>query len=189
MRGGPGGNVTIQFSTIVGNLDFGDGEKPGGVRVAYGNLIVENSIVAHNSGGDLENYPYDPRTDAWRQICLAENGPDLCGPEPSSEPTWTVRHSLIGHNRGTPLAEAPLGHPDSDGNLVGGPAGGAIDPRLGPLADNGGETLTHALLPDSPAINMGDPSGVVGAVDLLMHLSQLLPWPMAITALDDPGQS
>jgi hypothetical protein len=27
---------------------------------------------------------------------------------------------------------------------------------LGPLADNGGETLTHALLPGSPAIDTGD---------------------------------
>jgi hypothetical protein len=32
------------------------------------------------------------------------------------------------------------------------------DPRLGPLADNGGDTLTHALLPDSPAIDAGDPA-------------------------------
>jgi predicted outer membrane repeat protein len=31
------------------------------------------------------------------------------------------------------------------------------DPLLGPLASNGGPTQTHALLPDSPAINMGFP--------------------------------
>lgn len=30
------------------------------------------------------------------------------------------------------------------------------DPLLGPLADNGGETLTHVLLPGSPAIDNGD---------------------------------
>jgi hypothetical protein len=30
------------------------------------------------------------------------------------------------------------------------------DPMLAPLADNGGPTLTHALLPGSPAINRGD---------------------------------
>jgi hypothetical protein len=30
------------------------------------------------------------------------------------------------------------------------------DPKLGPLADNGGPTLTMALLPGSPAINAGD---------------------------------
>jgi len=31
----------------------------------------------------------------------------------------------------------------------------AIDPQLGPLSDNGGATLTHALLPTSPARNTG----------------------------------
>ena len=31
-----------------------------------------------------------------------------------------------------------------------------FDPGLGPLADNGGPTQTHALLDDSPAINAGD---------------------------------
>ena len=30
------------------------------------------------------------------------------------------------------------------------------DPLLGPLADNGGATLTHVLLPGSPAIDSGD---------------------------------
>ena len=33
-----------------------------------------------------------------------------------------------------------------------------INPRLGPLQDNEGPTLTHALLPGSPAIDAGDPS-------------------------------
>jgi hypothetical protein len=32
------------------------------------------------------------------------------------------------------------------------------DPLLGPLQDNGGPTLTRALLPGSPAINAGDPN-------------------------------
>jgi len=33
------------------------------------------------------------------------------------------------------------------------------DPLLGPLADNGGPTLTHALLPGSPAIDKGKSFG------------------------------
>jgi hypothetical protein len=33
-----------------------------------------------------------------------------------------------------------------------------IEPMLGPLQDNGGPTLTHALLPGSPAIDAGNPS-------------------------------
>ena len=32
------------------------------------------------------------------------------------------------------------------------------DPMLGPLQDNGGPTLTYALLPGSPAIDTGDPN-------------------------------
>ncbi|HEX3129596.1 MAG TPA: IPTL-CTERM sorting domain-containing protein [Thermoanaerobaculia bacterium] len=33
-----------------------------------------------------------------------------------------------------------------------------VDPLLGPLANNGGPTLTHALLPGSPAIDAGNPA-------------------------------
>ena len=43
---------------------------------------------------------------------------------------------------------------DNGGNLIG-TAAAPIDPLLGPLADNGGPTLTHALLAGSPAINRG----------------------------------
>jgi hypothetical protein len=32
------------------------------------------------------------------------------------------------------------------------------DPLLGPLADNGGPSETHALLPGSPAIDAGPPT-------------------------------
>ena len=35
-----------------------------------------------------------------------------------------------------------------------------VDPMLGPLADNGGPTQTHALLPGSPAIDAGDSIGI-----------------------------
>src|SRR5262249_17043884 len=46
-----------------------------------------------------------------------------------------------------------------NGNQVGTTAN-AIDPLLGPLANNGGPTPTHALLPGSPAVNGGVASGV-----------------------------
>ena len=47
---------------------------------------------------------------------------------------------------------------DADnGNQVGTTAN-PLDPVLGQLADNGGPTLTHALLPASPAIDAGDNS-------------------------------
>jgi hypothetical protein len=51
-----------------------------------------------------------------------------------------------------------LSSDDGGGYLTG--AGDQIntDPSLGPLQDNGGPTLTHALLPGSPAIDAGDPN-------------------------------
>ena len=55
-----------------------------------------------------------------------------------------------------------LRSPTANGNLIGGPVNGVIDPLLGPLADNGGPTQTHALLAGSPAIDAGDPLAVAG---------------------------
>ena len=36
-----------------------------------------------------------------------------------------------------------------------------LNPRLGPLADNGGLTLTHVLLTGSPAVDKGKAFGVI----------------------------
>ncbi len=146
------GNATIKSSTITRNLgdESAEGDRRAGVAF-FGNLILENSIVAANQGGDFEFAP-----------CVF---PEFCR-QGVQTPEWTVRHSLIGHNRHSPLVEAPLGHPDSNGNLIGGPVGGAVDPRLGPLSDNGGPTLTHALLPESPAIDAGDSLAVAGSGDV-----------------------
>jgi hypothetical protein len=48
---------------------------------------------------------------------------------------------------------------DTCGGFLIGPGDQAnTDPILGPLQDNGGPTLTHALLSGSPAINSGDPN-------------------------------
>lgn len=96
------------------------------------------------------------------------------GAEP---PVIRVRHSLIANNLrfedlingdfpddcagvitslGYNLLEMTLGctvNGDLTGNLTG------LDPNLGPLADNGGPTLSHALQPGSPAIDAADPAG------------------------------
>ncbi len=150
-RGGgidAGGNVTINSSTISDNsTDGGQHDDGGGIR-AWGDVRIANSIVA----GNVDN----------------GTGPDLSHRSRggSSLGKLSVRHSLIGDNRGTGLSEALVGAPDANGNLIGGPAGGAIDPLLGPLTDNGGVTPTHMLLPGSPAIDAGDPLAVAGSDDV-----------------------
>src|SRR5262249_13050840 len=63
----------------------------------------------------------------------------------------SLHNSIVAGNRccGTDLSGSYTG----DHNLIGG------NPRLGPLADNGGHTQTHALMPGSPAIDAGDNTG------------------------------
>ena len=51
-----------------------------------------------------------------------------------------------------------LSNDDGGGNLTGPGDQINTDPMIGPLQNNGGRTLTHALLPGSPAINAGDPN-------------------------------
>jgi hypothetical protein len=55
-------------------------------------------------------------------------------------------HNLIGDGGGSTIV-TNLG-----GNLIGGNGNPVIDPRLGPLQNNGGPTQTLALFADSPAI-------------------------------------
>ncbi|MCC6491679.1 MAG: right-handed parallel beta-helix repeat-containing protein [Pirellulales bacterium] len=81
----------------------------------------------------------------------------------------TVRYSLIADNAGSPLAEAPVGWPDPQGNLIGGVEYGYLDPGIGGLEDNGGPTRTHALLNGSPAIFAGDPSLTPGLADTPLY--------------------
>jgi hypothetical protein len=51
-----------------------------------------------------------------------------------------------------------LSSDDGSGHLTGPGDQINTDPVLGPLQDNGGSTLTHALLPGSPAIDAGNPN-------------------------------
>jgi predicted outer membrane repeat protein len=121
------GELTLIDSTVSGNFATDSG---GGIR-ALGAVTLHNTIVAKNSAG--------------------ETGADIFSRRIGSPPpSITAAHSLIGSNSGSGLTEAQT--PDANGNLIG-TRTNPIDPRLGPLADNGGSTRTHALLPGSPATN------------------------------------
>ena len=72
-------------------------------------------------------------------------------------------------------------------NLIGGGNGlsaffnvgdqtGVTNPLLGPLADNGGATKTHALLTGSPAIDAGDPAAVAGVGHVQLYDQRQTPY-------------
>jgi hypothetical protein len=146
-----GGNVTVTSSTISGN----SARNGGGILTKRGNVKVTSSTISGNSAwtnGGI--YAYGDGEVTVADSIVAGNSADYRAPDLRR---GNVRHSLIGDNTGSFLGEVPVGSPDARGNLIGGPINGIINPRLGPLADNGGPTQTHALLTGSPAIDAGDP--------------------------------
>jgi hypothetical protein len=127
-------NTVVNHSTVAFNSASSLG---GGIFVAGTPLTLNHSIVARNSS----------------------TNPDITG---LLGTTITASYSLIRSNSGSGLPPAPIGSPDANGNLIG-TASNPINPMLGPLADNGGPTKTHKLLDQSPAIDAGDQSLVLGA--------------------------
>ena len=130
---GSGDSLTIQNSTITLNTsDFpsGGAGSGGGMYLSGdgGSVDLENTIIA----GNTDN------TDA---------APDIDNTTATDNPTLTVSFTLVGNNEGSGLAA---------GALVGTNAM-PINPLLGPLGDNGGPTLTHAVLLSSPALDAGNP--------------------------------
>jgi hypothetical protein len=86
---------------------------------------------------------------------IAGNGPSGNGPDLKNVLSTPPTYDSLGHNL--------IGNADdvSSFNVSGDQTGftaSPLDPHLGPLADNGGPTLTHALLTNSTALDAGDNS-------------------------------
>jgi hypothetical protein len=79
----------------------------------------------------------------------AQDGPDVLGP------MLSLGYNLVSQT------DFSSGWVATD---LTGSADAPLDPRLGPLQDNGGPTPTHALLVGSPALRTGDPT-VGGSLD------------------------
>jgi CSLREA domain-containing protein len=151
IRGGL--SITLTNSTISGNsAAFGggiDGDADAGAVI----ITLTNSTVTGNSatqGGGGITQGLDDDVLVLTNSLVAQNsaptGPDLFGIVGSVH----ARFSLIGDGSGSGIT-------NTDGNQVGNvpPYTAPIDPKLGPLALNGGPTRTHALLLGSPAIDAG----------------------------------
>ena len=147
------GTLTVSNSTLSGNSapnGGGGGIYNTGYFGGAGALTVTSSTLSGNSantGGGIDNFGAYAST-VSRNTLVAGNtaatSPDLSG-------TFTSQgHNLIGDGTG--------GSGFNVTDLVG-TAASPIDPRLGPLQDNGGPTPTMALLPGSPAIDAGDNTG------------------------------
>jgi hypothetical protein len=158
-------SVELVNSTISGNTT-GSGADGGGIFADQGDLDVDNSTITANqaggAGGGIGVNAGVPRLSLTIHHSIvaansdAGTAPDFDGSGVLATAA-SVEFSLVGDNTGTTLAESQSADP-ATGNIVGDPGGaGTVDPKLGPLTDNGGATHTHFLLEGSPAINAGDP--------------------------------
>jgi hypothetical protein len=125
-----GTSITVSQSTLTGNQ--ASRSQGGGIMIGSTGVTIRNSIIAGNT----------------------DNGtaPDI---RKYADLPPAVSHSLIGDNTGSGLTEAQAA--DGNGNFIGSSTGGGIiNPLIGSLANNGGPTRTHALLPGSLALNRGN---------------------------------
>jgi hypothetical protein len=184
---GPGiqtsSSLVMTGSTVSGNVgDF----LGGGLFVSYGDAQISNSTISGNTAADagggialwahvgtveLTSVTITGNT-ASGTSSLFTGGGGLSFLAPESSQYVLIRNTLIAGNSTATV------DPDVEGTVlslgfnlvgVGGDSQGwrandlvgqanPIDPKLGPLRDNGGPTLTHAVLAGSPAILNGDPA-------------------------------
>ena len=142
---GPSAPLTIDSSTISGN---GNPNFGGGVSIKDNPTAISSSTIAGNSATLAGGGIYSANTSPTLSSALigdntAATGPDLYDGFGQS---FTAAFSLI-----ESTADATI---NSTGPNVTGQ-----DPKLGPLADNGGPTLTQALLAGSPALDKGNARG------------------------------
>ncbi|HEX3273366.1 MAG TPA: choice-of-anchor Q domain-containing protein [Gemmatimonadales bacterium] len=150
-------NTTVSGNSAAygGGVALSDGYDAGGLGTFVNSTIAFNS--ATSAGGGIYETSNEDAVVQFTNSIFAKNaavtGADLA--------IHTVlrgaSHNLIGDGAGT-------GFTNEDGNIVGNvaPYNAPVDPLLGPLANNGGPTSTHALLAGSPAIDAGTSDGCPG---------------------------
>ena len=151
--------------TISGNRAARDG---GGIYTSGAGISIARSTIADNQadsdgngsgfGGGL--FDASNREMSIEQSIIGDNRLFASSDDWYASPSSQIRYSLVEKISGL------LGATGA-GNIFG------VDPQLGPLEDNGGpefldgsRMLTHALLPGSPAIDAGDPTGGSAALSL-----------------------
>ena len=159
------GYLTIRRSTFSAN----QAEYDGGVYItgssSYGTIDMSNTTISDNVASiSGENLTLRGPSGSLRNVTVygAPAVPDVADP-PVAPGALSIRNSIFvgscptqpgwvtltsgGGNLESPGHRCGLANPDDVADVA--------DPRLGPLAENGGYTPTHPLLPGSPAIDTG----------------------------------
>ncbi len=148
--------ATIVSSTVSGNNSLGTG---GGIHIFAGTADISNSTITGNSasnGGGV-NVRSDTTVSISSSTITGNTASSLGGGIRTTGDT-TLQSSIVAYSVSGGDVVGTIG--SGSNNLIEDGSGGLPDtitgdPLLGPLADNGGPTHTHALLPGSPARSAG----------------------------------
>ncbi|MBI3242468.1 MAG: CSLREA domain-containing protein [Chloroflexi bacterium] len=154
------GTLTIVNSTVSGNTASVNGGGiyefafVGGFTTHLNNVTITGNTADSDAddnggGGGVFN---DGGTINANNTIIAANLDLSAGIEPSITPDCSGILTSQGYNLIANTAGCVI-FGDTTGNIT------DLSANLGPLADNGGPTFTHALLTGSPAIDAGDPAG------------------------------
>jgi predicted outer membrane repeat protein len=160
-------DIVVEGSTISGNYTTGQNADGGGI-FAIRDLDISHSTITDNEtqgsqaigGGVAVLSTAGTRTLAVTHSILQGNSSVPLGDDMGFLGAGTVAvatsYSVLGTNSVLTAAQSAAIN-GGTGNLLN------VNPLLGALQNNGGPTLTHALLPGSPAINKGNTSAASGA--------------------------
>jgi CSLREA domain-containing protein len=132
--------LTLRNSTVSGNRAATTG---GGIVIRGTLALTATTVTANEAGASAGGLFRSAGSATLRSTILAGNsaptGPDCLNGLSSNG------GNLVQQSGGCTFAPQP-------GDLAG------VDPQLGPLADNGGPSRTHALAPTSPAVDVLGPA-------------------------------
>ena len=160
------GTLAIVNSTVSGNI----ASEGGGIyNSGAGILTITNSTFSGNAASSIGGGVFNLGTLQLARSTLSDNSASFLAGGILNFQNLEIGNTILkrgdsGENiyNNTQGIVTSVGYnvsSDDGGDILTGPGDQTFtDPMLGPLQENGGPTLTHALLPDSPAINAGDPS-------------------------------
>ena len=155
-----GGGIYAHFNSVLQmlNCTVASNTSPfqvGGVVANTGAMtFLTNCTITGNSGAALAGGYGSAQSPQFKNTIIAGNSSSAGYSDiyTFGNAVFSLGHNLIGTTNGTTgwLPTDLIGNTNSP-----------LDARLGPLANNGGPTMTCALLtaPNSPALNAGDNSG------------------------------
>jgi len=140
---GSDGILTMTNCTVSGNHAY---DRGGGIHTNRAELTMTNCTVSGNDAGNRGGGIYNYRSTVHaKNTIIATNSCGSDGPDFDGDMN-SYGYNLIGNTANCTINK--IANPGTD--ITG------ANPMLGPLQNNGGPTMTHALLAGSPAIDAGD---------------------------------